>query len=134
MEGFGAARLKAAQAKLAAAGGLTLSKDIKQDNILNLPLPDFEIEGELARPLGAPLLPNCRLPACMQGLSAELFHVGISISACPSLLVPCKSHMKSRYCTSGWTDGETVLGLSSCSCLPHQFANLDSALHAASFQ
>ncbi|KAK9908530.1 hypothetical protein WJX75_009252 [Coccomyxa subellipsoidea] len=44
VEGFGAARLKAAQAKLAAAGGLTLSKDIKQDNILNLPLPDFEIE------------------------------------------------------------------------------------------
>lgn len=79
VEGFGAARLKAAQAKLAAAGGLTLSKDIKQDNILNLPLPDFEIEGELARPLGAPLSPNCRLPACMQGPSAELFHVGISI-------------------------------------------------------
>lgn len=45
VEGFGVARLQAAQAKLAAAGGIGPTRDIKQDNILNLPLPDFDIEG-----------------------------------------------------------------------------------------
>lgn len=45
VEGFNAARLKAIQAKLAAEGGNPPARDIKQDNILNLPLPEFDLEG-----------------------------------------------------------------------------------------
>ncbi|BDA44550.1 hypothetical protein COCOBI_06-0260 [Coccomyxa sp. Obi] len=44
VEGFNAVRLKAIQAKLAAEGGNPPNRNIKQDNILNLPLPEFDLE------------------------------------------------------------------------------------------
>lgn len=46
VEGFSAARLKAVQAKLAGKGGIKLNEQV---NILNLPLPDFDLEGESRR-------------------------------------------------------------------------------------
>ncbi len=62
VEGFNAVRLKAIQAKLAAEGGNPPARDIKQDNILNLPLPEFDLEG--ASP-PAPILHLCASAPCL---------------------------------------------------------------------